>query len=220
MKEKAINLAKNELKICSFAATKQYLEDHKPLMDGGEPIIVHVAEKLEPAEYIVYFQLDSVEYLLAIPIFQNEQDLELGLAYLQAKINVFFRIGSDTLSIEKISKRLELLPTRALHKGEPIVEGHKKQRDYHIWIYEPEPGVPGDLCQKLDKLLAILEPKQAQVLELASVAATTIWIDYFGNSDYLDGFSLDAKTIQRIAALGCDIDFDMYVSSPKDPITK
>jgi len=201
MKEIAIRLAINELKTCSFEQTRQYLKNHELAYEGGEPVIIYVDERPEHAKYIVYFQLKSVEYFLAIPVMQPERDLELYPAFLQAKIIVFFRVTSDTLSPKDISKRLELSPTRAKNKGAPVVLGHKKLLDSHLWVFETEPEIPSDLYRKLDKLLAILEPKQERVLELASVAETTIWIDYVGNSDYLGGFSFSTEFIQRVATL-------------------
>ncbi|MCP5100354.1 MAG: DUF4279 domain-containing protein [Chloroflexi bacterium] len=216
MKETVIKFALNELKVRSFESTRQYFEEHELAIEASEPIIVYVDEDPVHNRYIVYFELKSVDYYLAIPVFQSEGILKLDLVYLQDKISVFFRVISDVLSPKDISKRLGLAPTRVRHKDELLKEGYEKRLPHHVWFYESEAGIPRDLNEKLANLLTILEPIQQKILELSSDAYITIWVDYRGNSDYLNGFSFDRELIQKIASLGCDFDIDMYVGSPRN----
>ena len=213
MKTTAINLAISELITPSFETTRQHLEDHELVIEAGQPVVVCVDENL-PDAFVVYFQLKSVEYFLAIPVYQSEGTLKLGLAYLQAQIEMSFNVYSDALTPDEISKQIGLSPTRVRYMGEPIKEGGKPL-PHHFWSYGHEIGIPGDLNEKLANLIAILESVQEGILGLAAVAKTAIRIYYVGNSDFFGGLHFDTEIIQRIAALGCDIDFGPYLSSPR-----
>ena len=78
------------------------------------------------------------------------------------------------------------------------------------WYFEPQKDIPGDLGSKLKFSLERLEPVEANITSLQDECEVYIGICYEGYRNWMGGCHIDRETIRRIAALGAEVDLDLY----------
>jgi hypothetical protein len=113
----------------------------------------------------------------------------------------------------EIGARLRLEPSRAWSAGDPRPGGGVYPATK--WFLESGLDRTRPLEEHVSALLPILESKAEAIRAMSPQYEIILQcVGYFENPS--PGFHLDAPTIQRIAALGLAIDFDLYSRSGDD----
>ncbi len=201
----------------TLGVTEQVLAVHKLVVEDGNPLILLVDENSYPGAYYIYFGIEDEPYHFVVFIKQECEKLVASAAYIEAAIRVYLSIASTALDPNTITEKVKLNPTRTQLLGEsrnprnPNVK-FKENR----WYFEPQKGVPGNLENKLNFLLDRLEPAQSTIAALGDKCEIYLRICYEGYRGWMGGWHIDKATIRRIAALGAEVDLDLYAYGEQD----
>ncbi len=209
-------IARREIKKSSLSLTQQYLENLEVVFENQEPKIQRIALDQESKRFEIYFPLKGKQFFLVVFINADACD-QITWVDIQPGNGVYFTATSDNLTFEELQAITSLQATDGWSKGQLR---NKFPNDpfvykFSCFEFEPIPERAYDLEEKLIKLLDQLETDIVGVQALTNIAHAGINVhqyDYAGFGS-LNGISLDKDTIQRLAHLGLDIDFDLYVSS-------
>ena len=135
----------------------------------------------------------------------SNDDAETGLAdEALASLIVF----SQTRSAEELTEALGVTPDEAWNKGEL----NKRGRPYETTAICFRSQIPADRSpsEHLGSLLTRLEPLQGKLTaQIDAGDSVRLKLAVFADTDN-PMFSLATETIQRVAALGVELDFDIY----------
>jgi hypothetical protein len=122
---------------------------------------------------------------------------------------VSFRIFAPELDPDKVSQVLGLVPDRTHRKGD-YPRNNPKYFPYKHGMWGLHSQLPREepFTAHLESLLAILEPKQKQILELSE----TNNVDFFCSLFWQSGFQLPPRLLRQIANLGAVLGVDVYPS--------
>ena len=134
-------------------------------------------------------------------------------------------IQSTSRSVAEITALLQITPTRAGDRGDPIRVhqsgvGAGRRNETTVWTLECEPPNPesgdDDGVASLSALVAALVGKEAILAELRGVGCTTtVW--WYGCSDSEQGgFVLSTELLRELAGLGCDLFGSVYLEVPAE----
>ncbi len=125
---------------------------------------------------------------------------------------VSFRLMGDSLPVDEMSTKLGIEPSNISRKGEHI-KANPRYAKYqtNVWglIWTKDSSVSFE--DQISDLLDVLEHKQsalAEVLAMPSVRGELFL--GFGSVHGQGGAHFPASLLLRIAALGLDIDLDLY----------
>jgi Domain of unknown function (DUF4279) len=215
MTELAKQVAITEVLHPQLATTEQFLAIHQLVMKDEVPIVLHVTTKDEIGVYCVYFQIEGERYYLKIVVCKEEEDLIAGSSYLEPAVRVYLHISSPLLAPATISEKIKIQFTRSENIGErirPRSLEHKENR----WYFEPQANLPGNLEDKLEYLLDQLAPSQPMIAALQEECNICIIICYEAYRGLMGGWHIEKATMQRIIALGADVDLDLYAWGEQD----
>ncbi|MEM9007581.1 MAG: DUF4279 domain-containing protein [Cyanobacteria bacterium P01_F01_bin.86] len=217
MQDWASQLAISEVLNPTLGVTEQVLAVHKLAIQDGNPLILLVDRDSEPGAYHIYFKIEDEPYYFVVVIREEGGKLVASAAYIEAGVRVYLLISSTTLHPNAITERVKLNPTRQGLLGEvsqPRVPNvtFKENR----WYFEPQKGVSGSLKNKLNFLLDRLEPAQLMIADLQDECEICICICYAGYRGWMGGWHIDKATLLRIAALGAEVDLDLYAYGKQD----
>ena len=208
-------IARREMKTPSLSLTKQYLEGLEVVFEGNEPKIQRIALDQESNRFQVYFPIKDERFFLVVCV-DAESLTRIEWTYIQPGNGVYFSATSEELTFEELQAMTSLKATEGWNKDQ-LRNSHpddKFRYKFSRFTFEPIPERAYDMEEKLLKLLDKLETDVVGVQKLAKIAHAGISVhqyDYAGFGS-INGVSLDKSTIQRMAHLGLDIDFDLYVS--------
>ena len=85
------------------------------------------------------------------------------------------------------------------------------------WRFEPQAGIPGSVEQKLAALLRGVEPAVARLAAIRTACDVQVNVVFegWGGDPQCGGIHVDVDIVQRLAALGAELDFDLYAFGPK-----
>lgn len=217
MKNFALQVAIAEALNPTLGVTEQVLAAHKLVFRDGTPLILRVDEESEPEAYFIYFGIEDEPYYFVVVIREENKNLVASATYIEAAVRVYLSIRSTTLSPSAITEKVTLNPTKTYLRGESRYprNPHVKFKKHH-WYFEPQKGVPGELENKLNFLLDRLEPAQSRIADLQDECEIYICIYYQGYRGWMGGWHIDKATIRRIAALGAEVDLDLYACGKQD----
>lgn len=123
--------------------------------------------------------------------------------------SITLRIQSGVLLTEEISQVLQMSPTKSHSKGERMSSRNPLSAVYeeNLWLLE--------FAEKdsLDELFVevgdFIQKNQNLLLTLAEKCSLDLFCGY-SPKESQDSFSLDHKTLQKIASVPIDIIFDVY----------
>lgn len=132
-----------------------------------------------------------------------------------AETHATFRILADNLEPEEISAALRILPSTSARKGEPNPLLHSARPlpcRTGCWMLTSEERVTStNLEAHLVFLLDQLEPERRKIKELSKLDDTRVELHCYWMSETGQGGPfLSANVLERIVALGVDLDFDLY----------
>ena len=217
-KDEAIKIALTELKEQSFARTEQHLENHEVVTEEGKPLITHIESDPANKGFTIFFALKDVKYLLAIPIYEVKERLQLHLAYYQPEIKIRLIIRSETLSAKEITTRLNLTPTETHMKGDRRFKNDrmKKTLKAHLWIYKPKQLYYRDVEAGIEQMLATLQPIQKQFQAIDSQTTKELVIDDKCNADFPFNYHFNSTLLQQMAQLNINLYIYPHPHRPED----
>jgi len=221
-RDEVILLARDEVKNKVFAYSQQLLAVNDVATDEvGEPQIAHIDGEKKTGAYRIYFPIRSEPYFFVVLVRPDESnELSVQWVYMEAKVRVYLMIGSRTMSTEEITAKVELTPTKTGQMGESISK-RIPARKYgaHKWYLEPQAGIPGTVEHKLDILLDEVQPAVARIADLKPDCIVRVVIVYegWGGDWQFGGIFIDGDKVQALAALGAEIDIDLYAFGPEMP---
>jgi hypothetical protein len=112
---------------------------------------------------------------------------------------------------------LHVMPTESWHKGERRPRDSSPRRKFHAWYFDPAGDGPGECDQKMKALLKSLAGASSGITKLTGQCSVCITIVYRGYQSQMWGLHWTANDLQQIAAMGVDIDVDIYASGPDLP---
>ncbi len=215
----AVELARREVLAPALSTTKEVLAVHTPLLEGGQPLLARADTTREPGAFYFYFRLEHQPYYLVIVVRPGEKGLVAAGAYVEASVRVFLLITSETLSPAEITRRVGFEPTATHGKGKCL---HKQLAPMSKtrWRFEPHASLPESLDRKLVLLLDEIDGSAGRVAALAAECTVAVGICYEGYKDWLGGWAASPATIERLAALGANVELDLYASGPDLPVEK
>jgi hypothetical protein len=120
-----------------------------------------------------------------------------------------FRVAGDALRPDQITATLSLLPTQSGVKGERLSSRHGAVRRTSFWLLRCPLSDSLPLTEHLEWLLDLFEPKIDLINSIAE-GSKIMLLCGFSSGNGQGGFTLDAKTLQRIARLGVPLSIDLY----------
>jgi hypothetical protein len=119
---------------------------------------------------------------------------------------VSFRILSEDLVPEDITRALEITPHAAHQKGDP--RRKPKFAPYRTGLWSIDSGLPpeSDLETHLNALLQVLESKTTILLELSR----SIKLDFYATLFDIGGVDLSTDMMSRMAKLGASFGVTIY----------
>lgn len=120
-----------------------------------------------------------------------------------------FRIAGDALRPDQVTATLSLEPTQSGVKGERFSTRHTAVRRTSFWLLKCPLSDSLPLTEHLEWLLDLFEPKMDLINSIAEESKSMLLCG-FSSENGQGGFTLDAKTLQRIARLGVALSVDLY----------
>lgn len=120
-----------------------------------------------------------------------------------------FRIAGDALRPDQITATLGLEPTQSGVKGERFSTRHSAVRRTSFWLLKCPLSDSLPLTEHLEWLLNLFEPK-IDLINSVAEGSKIMLLCGFSSENGQGGFTLDAKTLQRIARLGVPLSIDLY----------
>ena len=198
-----------ELRSPTLGTTEQYLAIHDVKREGGRPVVERVDRERDDDLAVVYLPVEGERFYLAIYI-QTADVARVTSVETEPWHRVYFKASSDTLSPTQLRAMTVLEPTRTWSKGEPIP---KRRIAYKFsgFAIEPNPE-PDEFDDKLRKLLDLLECDVSGVRALVESADGYIQVatEFHNGNSMIGGFHMGQGLIKRMAALGLEIDLDLY----------
>ncbi|MDF2192734.1 DUF4279 domain-containing protein [Paraflavitalea sp. CAU 1676] len=206
--EQVISLVERELLEQTMGATEQFLAIHSPVLVEGKPKVDRIDRERE-GRIVVY--LPVLEQQFYFTFYINAEKGEITGMDTEAWQRVYFRATSETMSADDLKAMTRLMVTNWWSKGDLKWNGRSAHKYSNIEILSnPEPDAFED---KLKKLLDYLLEDAEGIRHLVRQAKGYIQVAtdfHFGNG-MLGGPFLSAEAIQKMAALGLSISFDLYV---------
>jgi Domain of unknown function (DUF4279) len=200
--------------------TRQLLRIDRLVLVEGVPLVLLVEQVPEQDVFRVYFSIQDEPYYFVVVVSQEQEQFIADFAFHEAKVRAYLSIQSQILEPSVITERTGLMPTRSQQQGEPIGSADSPLRfAEHRWYFEPQANIPGNLDDKLGFLLDRLESSQPQILALSESCDICIIICYEAYHGSMGGWHLTQETMQRIVALGADVDLDLYARGPSDGLS-
>jgi Domain of unknown function (DUF4279) len=200
--------------------TRQILGVDRLVLVEGIPLVISVEQLPERDIFRVYFSIQDQPYYFVVIVSQEQEQFVADFAFQEAAIRAYLSIQSQILEPSVITERTGLMPTRSQQQGELIRPAHSPLRfAEHRWYFEPQANIPGNVDDKLGFLLDRLESSQPQILALSESCDICIIICYEAYHGAMGGWHLTHKTMQRIVALGADVDLDLYARGQSDGLS-
>jgi hypothetical protein len=198
-----------ELRSPTFGSTEEYLAIHDVKRESGRPVIERVDRERDDDLAIVYVPVERERFYLAIYV-QTSDNPRVTSVETEPWHKVYFKASSSALNLTQLRAMTILEPTRTWSKGEPNLK-RRIAYEFSGFAIEPNPE-PDEFDDKLRKLLDLLERDVSGVRALVESADGYIQVatEFHNGNTMLGGFHIDQGLIRRMAALGLEIDLDLY----------
>jgi hypothetical protein len=202
-----INKAIDEINTQSNSLTKQYLEVLKIVRENGLAKVARIENNKDTVT--VYLPIESEHFYLAIH-FDSKEKSVVRFVDIQSGNRVYFRVTSDTVSLEELSSKTTLSPIEGFTKGQ-LKENKKSNYNFSALHFDPYKNEAYEMEYKIELLLNELEKDKEGVKYLTDNFNGHIAVASYRYTDNFGGIHLTKKMIHRLQQLGLAIDFDIYV---------
>lgn len=140
----------------------------------------------------------------------GEEWQERDLAVVPGTV-VAVRLVLDDASPERISRELDLIPTRAFAKGDTGMHG-RHFRDEGLWIHEVLPHGFHWPEEKVGELLALLRNRAGwrEILSVPGITWAGVAVQLRGCLERMGGFALDPKLLEDLVGLSLQFDLELF----------
>jgi Domain of unknown function (DUF4279) len=218
--EQAVRVARVEVAQRSLGVTQQILAVNSVVVQNGEPEVARVTEVTSVGQFAVWFPLRDQEYFFVVFV-ESDRDGKPQLAgsCWHARVRAWLVIASTDVSAAEITARTGLSPTEVYERGDVVKFSPTRTYNTHSWVLEPQRDVPGTVDEKLSELLLHAGKATDAIAGLRPACSVEVVIIYsgWGGDPQFGGWHVDAKSLQSIAALGAEMDVDMYAMGPEFP---
>jgi Domain of unknown function (DUF4279) len=129
---------------------------------------------------------------------------------------VRLKIVSHTLSPEEISSRLGQEPDRAWRKGTDDRKVSRNMSKCHGWIMNSGTGRDVSIEDQIERLLAKLKPLSNEIRQMSATETVDFSCVVYAQTE--PPLYFENKTLSVIAALGANLDVDLYLQTgPMEP---
>lgn len=119
-------------------------------------------------------------------------------------------ITSQSIGAAEIQSTLGIDASDLREKGTKLSDRPgSKPFEHSVWILESAVGEDRPINQHVEALADLMEKKQAELAKLAKNCSIEIWC-YISFEDSQCGFAFQSRLLGRLAALSCDLVFDVY----------
>jgi hypothetical protein len=201
-----VKLINEEIKNPSLGVSEQIIASHQIIYKNTLPVIARIDDIRELNAFYVYLPLQDEPYYWVVVIRKENNQLIISASYIESNIRMYLFIQSKDLTSAEITNKIKLNPTKTNYS----------RLKYNNWWFEPQSDYPEELERKLDYLLNCLMPYKNEISLLSSQAYVSINIAYKGYKNWMGGWHLTTEQIQKISALKCEIDLDIYAYGAKN----
>ncbi|NGZ74563.1 DUF4279 domain-containing protein [Saccharibacillus alkalitolerans] len=196
----------------SLAVSRQLLGHQELERENGVPVIAGILE--EPGERVaaVYFPVKEERYFFVVYV-DTEPEVSLRFAGMDSGSRVYCRIVSETLDLPELLRLIPLEPNKTWQKGTRVSERSEALRSFSGMAIEPDRRLYIEAERKLERLLEVLETR-ASAFPLSGDSTAHVQIAYYGYKEQMGGVHLSTALMSRLAALGLELDLDLYAGGP------
>jgi|GEM_PF-2360977 len=199
--------------------TEQFLAVHTLEGDAEGPKPVHVESSETRLE--AWFKPQNENYYIVFSITLHGTKFGHPGCRAEAQSSVYLSIGSELLHPDEITRRIGLNPTEVQIKDEKRVLPNGRRlsiiNDHYGWTFAPLKNTIAEFDHKLEKLLILLEPATDRIRALKPECSIMLQASFQGFSGQMWGLGVTADSLERLAALGADLDVDLYAGGPELP---
>lgn len=192
--------------------TRSFFSVHR--LADDDPV-VHV-EMEDEGDWLVYFRLHDESYHWVQRIGVRDSRLEPRGGWHMEHAWLYLRITGDTVSPDVITETLGVAPTSSQTKGDLWGRANRPY-GFHAWNLNPSCPDCYGFEQKLQTLLADLQPLREKLLSLSQDCNIGISCAFYEYACRSSGWHLDRQTIQQLADLNLYLDIDLYAGGPEEP---
>ena len=126
--------------------------------------------------------------------------------------SISLRVASRTINCREISSHLDMQPSKAYEKGEPLSarSAPNNKREEALWLFELGLDESLPLEKHIEELLKILKGKTARLKKIRENCDVEIFC-CFSTENGQGGFVLNHNLLQELGLLEIDVVFDLYV---------
>jgi hypothetical protein len=190
-----------EVRDPKFALTTQFLTVNKVVFKENTPFIEDIILKEEEKVAEVYFPIEGEHYYFVVFIDLKPQPSVRWMSMLPGA-SVYFQATSEKHDLDELIAFSHVKPTKIWKKDKNI-----KNNGFEI---QPSLKETGTVEDKVDTLIRVLLPSQANLQALSTIANTGIQIAYWGYKEQMWGIHFKAETLQGLGALNLSLDIDLY----------
>ena len=216
--EVSIALALAEVQSLEWGVSQQFFAVHRPLLDGGQPLVAGVDDLTEPGVQFVFVPVQEEAYHFWVRVEASPNGPRIaGVGYCP-EYRVQFVVSSTDLPPDELTARIGLPPTDTRIRGS-VVRAGTRAFSFHEWSFEPPSGRHGFLDQKLNHLLSLLAPHKVRISRLPPTCTFGICVASHQWAAWPEGLHLTADQVAAMQALHASFDLDLYAGGPPEPAT-
>ncbi|MCL4504861.1 MAG: DUF4279 domain-containing protein [Chloroflexi bacterium] len=197
----SVALAIAEVRQPQSRVAQRLLTDHKVRLIDGEPHIVRVDREEEDGSVIVYFGLQNKSYFLAVRVDPLPAPKIRGVS-VEAGVEAYLVCFSTMHPLGDLLSAATLTPTEQWD-----MDAGGGSSGLNIKTSLP---MADGVDDNINGLLNVLEGDAAGIRRLAALSQASVQVHWYGYAPAMPLLKLKAATIQRLAALGLALDFDLY----------
>ncbi|OWA37415.1 hypothetical protein B9G55_04980 [Saccharibacillus sp. O16] len=206
-------IARHEIKVQSLALTRQLLANQTLEQKDSQPVIAGIIEEPDRQRAQVYIPIEDESYFFVVYL-DTYPKASLRFVGMEAGSRVYSRIMSESLDLKDLLEFTPLKPNWVCEKGEKVSTRSEAIQAFSGMTIEPDERRYVGTELKLESLLDLLEQEKSGFPLPNQEIFAHVQIVYYGYKEQMSGIHLSTSMMQRLSALGLEIDIDLYASGP------
>ena len=124
--------------------------------------------------------------------------------------HVFLAVSDFGDDPSLVTSLLDLSPTQAWHVGDPLPNHPTALRNHSRWTFRSPLPLSAHVDEHMEALLSLLELLAPRIRDCAARFPTELRCAIYYRQSFTPGIHLSETTLQRVAALGVPLDFELY----------
>jgi hypothetical protein len=214
----ALECARRELEDPTTDAAHRFCVGPCPVLDREDRPAPSRAAPVGTDGALVWFVGRHYPLNLVVEVAREGDSWHTVFAQPDAHARVALRIVSAALPPDAITAAVGLAPSRQAAAGRAL-DGRPVPRDEHLWLRDVLPDSPAPVEDKLEALLALVEPHRAALAALAGRAVPAVTVAYHADAESMQGIALAPAALARLGAAGLALELDLYAETLGTPPT-